>query len=246
MDKSYNLIINAIENLIGCKNISEIINLEEDNIYNKSAVSLLVKKHINENCLYNLDVINDYKIKLKFISVDNNYNCYEAMSFTNCSLYNIIFEKWDSDNPYEIASLKMNLQFNYLFIPIIKQKKNGVFNNFMDWKIGDLSFWKPNDENLRLIGKEWFEVKTIIKNGIVIDNVKYGLSNRNNNNLPKQSETEYIHLRPHGKDSRDIDTKYFEYSNRSIEITKQSFWLNKKYINQILNEYKWKMDLKEE
>lgn len=245
MNKGYNLIINEIENLIVYKNISDIINLEKDNIYNKSAVSLLVKKYINENCLYNLNTINDYNIKLKFISIDNNYKCYEAMSFTNDSLYNIIFEEWNSKNPFEIASLKKDLQFSYLFIPIIKEKKNGLFNNFLDWKIGDLSLWNPNEEILDLIGQEWNDVKNTIKRGITIEQVKYGNIYRNNNNLPKQSETKYIHLRPHGKDSRDIDIKYFDYTNRTIEITKQSFWLNKSFINEILNDNKWKMNLKE-
>jgi DNA mismatch repair protein MutH len=245
MNNPSNLIINEIKHLIVNKNISEIINLEKDNIYNKSAVSLLVKKYINEHCLYNLDVIKDYNIKLKFIPVDQKYNCYEAMSFPNYSLCNILFEEWDSNDPFETSSLKKDLNFHFLFIPIIKIRRNGVFNNFMEWKIGDLSFWKPNDESLSLIRKEWIGVKNTIQSGVIVNQTKFGNSYRNTNNLPKQSETKSIHLRPHGKDGRDYDTKFLEYTNGAVEISKQSFWLNKKYINQILNEYKWKMDLKE-
>jgi hypothetical protein len=246
MDESYNFIIKEIENLIVSKKISDLINLESDNIYNKSAVSLIVKKYINENSFYNLNVFEDFKIRLKFIPVDNEYNCHEAMSFSYCSLYNIYFEEWESNNQFEIASLKKELGYNYLFIPVIKLKKNGVYNNFLDWKIGNLSFWSPDEKIINSIGNEWNNVKKIIHNGVKIEQVKYGNNYRNNNNLPKQSETNFIHLRPHGKDSNDIDIKYFEYTNKTIAITKQSFWLNKKFINQLLIKNKWKTNLKEE
>ena len=36
-----NIIINEIQNLIGNKNISDIINFETDNIYNKSDMPLI-------------------------------------------------------------------------------------------------------------------------------------------------------------------------------------------------------------
>ena len=59
-------------------------------------------------------------------------------------------------------------------------------------------------------------------------------------------ETNFIHLRPHGKNSYDYDLEYLEYTKGNIEITKQSFWLNKKYINLLLKDYKWKINLKGE
>ena len=145
MNNSYNLLIKEIENLVVSNKISDLINLEKDNIYNKSAVPLIVKKYINENCFYNLNIFEDYKIRLKFIPVDNNYKCHEAMSFSYSSLYNIYFEEWESKDQFEMASLKKEFDFNYLFIPVIKIKKNGLYNNFMDWEIGDLSFWEPNN-----------------------------------------------------------------------------------------------------
>ena len=67
MKSAIDIIINEIQNLIGNKNISEIINFETDNIYNKSAVSVIVKNHIDKNSFYNLVVLKDYGISLKFI-----------------------------------------------------------------------------------------------------------------------------------------------------------------------------------
>ena len=82
MKNSLNIIVNEIQYLIRGKKISEIINLETDNIYNKSAASVIIKKYIDKNCLYNLEVLKDYKILLKFIPVNSEYKCYEAMSFS--------------------------------------------------------------------------------------------------------------------------------------------------------------------
>ena len=52
-------------------------------------------------------------------------------------------------------------------------------------------------------------------------------------------------MRPHAKNKDDYDLKYFKYTNGEIRITKQSFWLNKKLINTIIDS-KWKINLKEE
>lgn len=246
MNNATQIIISEIYNLIGNRTIRDIINLETDNIYNKSAVSVIIKKYINNNSLYNLDVLKDYNIMVKFISVDVNYKCFEAMSFTNVSLFNIIFEKWDSQDPLENASLRSQLNSNYLFIPVIKNKKKGAYNNYYDWKIGCFSFWAPNESELSLVGKEWEEIQEVIQKGVVVQKVKYGKGYRTNNNLPKQSETNFIHLRPHAKNSSDFDIPYLNYTNGDVEITKQSFWLNKKFINQLIEKYKWKTSSKEE
>ncbi|MEP5256348.1 MAG: hypothetical protein ABJQ39_14900 [Winogradskyella arenosi] len=246
MSQTVNIIINEIDNLLREKTISDIIDLETDNIYNKSAVSVIVKKFINNNSLYNLDVLKDYNIAIKFIPVNPSYKSYEAMSFSNTSLYNVLFEEWESADILERANLRNQLNYNYLFLPIIKTKIKGVYNNYYDWEIGDLSYWCPNVNELDLIGKEWSKVKDIIKEGVKLERVSYGKSYRTKNNLPKQSETRFIHLRPHAKNSYDYDLPYRDFTNGRIEITKQSFWLNKTFINLLLDKYKWKTNLKEE
>lgn len=246
MSNSHKIIIKELNSLISGKCISEIINLEKDNIFNKSAVSVIIKRFIDINCHYNLDEIKSSNISLKFIPVNSEYLCFEAMSFPNTSLRNILYEEWDSNDVLEVASFKRQLDYFFLFIPIIKEKVLGKYNSYFDWKIGTFSLWKPSKYELELIGKEWNEVKIVLEKGIKVNREKFGRTYRNTNNLPKQSNTEFIHLRPHGKNSQDIDFQYFEFTNGNVEITKQSFWLNKIYINQLLKNYKWKMNLKEE
>lgn len=246
MKRVSDLILKELYKLIHKKSINDIIDFEFDNIYNKSAVSKIIKSYISKNCFYNLNIIEEHNIKLKFISVNEDYKSYEAMSFTNTSLYDIIFEKWDTNDEFELATLKNQLNYNFLFIPVIKIKRKGIFNHCLDWKIGDFSYWTPTKEELIEIGKEWMITKELLKKGIKVTKVKFGKSFRNSNNLPKQSKTKYIHLRPHGINSYDYDLKYLEYSNGETQITKQSFWLNKKFINTLLKNNKWKMISKEE
>ncbi|MCD8421598.1 hypothetical protein LNI94_01665 [Tenacibaculum finnmarkense genomovar ulcerans] len=245
-NKSEIIIINELIDLLYGKSLSNIIDFETDNIYNKSAASVIVKKFINKNSLYNIETLEKNNIRLKFIPVNSDYKCFEALSFSNSSLYKILFEDWNSNDLLEQPNFRKQLNFNFLLIPIIKIKKKGIFNDSLQWKIGNFSYWKPNPKELELIGEEWYLTKKVIQEGVQVNRVKFGNSFRNNNNLPKQSETKFIHLRPHGINSYDYDLEYLKYTNGNIEITKQSFWLNKKYINLLLNDYKWKMNLKEE
>ena len=91
------------------------------------------------------------------------------------------------------------MNYNFLFIPVIKIKRKGIYNHYLDWKIGEFSYWTPTKVELIEIGKEWMTIKELLKKGVNVTKVKFGKSFRNSNNLPKQSKTQYIHLRPHGK-----------------------------------------------
>jgi len=239
MNNSINIIVNELMTILSGKSIAEIINLETDNIYNKSAISVIVKRFIDKNSAYSFDLIKNQNIRLKFIAVDSEYNCFEAMSFPSNSLFYMIGEKWVSRDDFEIAHLRKQLNYCYIFIPIVKSKKKGIYNHYSEWVIGHFSVWKPNLNELALIGEEWSLNRKIVSNGIKTSYVKFGKGFRNKNNLPKMSETNFIHLRPHGKNSFDYDSEYLEY--RGIEITKQSFWLNKTYLNTLLRKYRWKM-----
>jgi hypothetical protein len=106
--------------------------------------------------------------------------------------------------------------------------------------VGELSVFVPSAGVLQDIGKEWLKAKEIVKRGVKIREVPYGDGYRKENNLLKATKTKYIHLRPHAKNSYDYDLDYSEYTRGEVEITKQSFWLNKEYINYILKEYRWK------
>ena len=241
-----NKLLSELSGLLVNKTVGDIIDYEKDNIYSKSAVSSIIKNYISKKHTFGLEVFKQNDIILKFIPVNEHYKCHEAMPISRCSLYDIIFEKWNTDDEYEVSELKLKLKYNYLFIPIIKIKNKGVYNHYQNWTVGQLSYWKPNNEEILKIGLEWLEVQTTLKKGIKIRTVRYGKTFRNQNNLPKESNTKHIHLKSHARDSQDYDKKYLEYTKGEVKITKQSFWFNKNFLNSLILENRWIPNSREE
>ena len=53
-------------------------------------------------------------------------------------------------------------------------------------------------------------------------------------NIPKESQSKYVHIRPKAKNRDDIDEDYYlVYGKR---LTKRSFYLNKSVINRLIND----------
>ena len=117
----------------------------------------------------------------------------------------------------------------FLIIPILREKREEKDLDQMFF--GKSIIWRPSKSDLLEIQKEWELVNKTINEGVVL--TKKITKNRKGyvleNNLPNESKTNYIHMRPHGRDSDDIDK-----SITDIQITKQCFWLNKKLIQKIL------------
>ena len=211
-----------------------------------SNVPKLVKAYLDGYTMYNQIVLNKYNIKIKLIPVNSDYKCFEAMSFPHMTLKDLLFEKWTDCDTWEEAQLKKTLKSTFLIIPIIKHKERGRYNSADKWLIGEICVWKVGEIELKLIGEEWEKAKHIVEEGVTMTREKFGKGYRMKNNLLKQSKTNYIHIRPHGINSFDIDKPFFEYTNQNVKITKQSFWLNKFFLNNLLTKYRWIMNSKEE
>lgn len=204
----------------------------------KSSFRLLINKifKIDEN--RRILELDENDMEIKTIPVNNNLIPWEAMSFPKFSLVDILNENWDGENEPEFKSM---ISQNFIFIPIIKEKEKYFsgdkakyrYKNWKTWKIGKSKFWKADSYNLSMIKKEWEKMKSIVKGGVKVTNVKYGKKTRQENNLLKSSCTKIIHVRPHAKDSNDIDIPYFNYSN--TKISWQSFWFNKSFIKEIIS-----------
>jgi DNA mismatch repair protein MutH len=143
----------------------------------------------------------------------------EHLSFPHQPMKSIAEEEY-----FEDSQLASYLQ-SFLFIPIYKPSKKSY--NLAEWKIGRAYHWKPSDKELHDIKKEWTLFRDKIREGINLTKVSVN-SNRGfiiKNDLPKSSETRYIHMRPHGRDGSDVD-KSMEFNGKYI--VKMSFWLTQK------------------
>ncbi len=96
--------------------------------------------------------------------------------------------------------------------------------------IGKAFFWSPSSTELEIIKKEWENYIDEINNGKV-EVTKKPIKNgyKEISKLSKESDTKIIHIRPHSKDRKDRDEDHLGNS-----IVKQSFWLNKNFLQKLL------------
>ncbi len=148
-----------------------------------------------------------------------DYYPYEAMSFPFQPLGEL-----KAENRFDESEFYNYLQ-GFLFIPLIRADRKE--KNLDKIVFGKSIIWRPNHHELVQIQKEWELILSIVQNGIKLTR-KEAKTRKGYimlNNLPGESDTEFIHVRPHARDSDDIDLSYSD-----VQITKQCFWFNKKLI----------------
>lgn len=201
-------------------------------------LSSTIKKYLSNSIIDFENYCLSQKIRIRVIRTNKNNQVKEAVPFSPVSLFDLIYENWESENQFSKSKLLLALENKYLFV---------VFNQKSEISIclDKLVVWECNDAELATIKKEYDLAKSIVKEGVILTDCIKGGKIISENNLLKSSNSLIIHMRPHAINKDDIDVKYFKYTNGSIRITKQSFWLNSKYINHILNT-KWQINLKGE
>jgi DNA mismatch repair protein MutH len=143
----------------------------------------------------------------------------EAVSFPTMRLKQFADETWETSQLLSYLSL-------ILFIPTLVRP--GADQG--ERRIGRSFFWSPSQSEWNGIRAEWLAYqRQVISGACKTSQVSGG---RHASSLAKESETEYIHMRPHGKDGSDFDID--PVGNR---IVKQSFWLNKRFIKALLEHH---------
>ena len=89
-------------------------------------------------------------------------------------------------------------------------------------------------EDIQVCKKVWEHTKDIIQKGKIVRAV---ISSRRQTNFKKSSDKMKIHVRPHARNAQDT----FELPVKDVltgltEYTKHSFWLNQRYLSEILKE----------
>jgi len=179
-------------------------------------------------------------VTLKTVPVNEKGVPYESMSFPKFSLADVIEEYWEGmvDNNDEsidgtnVAAFREIIERPFIFIPIIKRKISKKWEPIELWKIGEPVLWEPTKRDMDIIREQWEKVKSIAINGVDVREVKRGESTRKENNLIKASDEKIIHVRPKGKDSKDLDIPYKNL--KKIDISWQCFWLNAKFVEGVL------------
>jgi DNA mismatch repair protein MutH len=201
----------------------------------KNAAATIIKKSIGfKNVNSRIKEFEQLGIQVKTISTrKSDFKPWEAVSFPTFKLKELVKEQWDEGIDeeegltWERCSFKEEIN-RILFIPILKNEKEGVPTD--EKVIGKAFFWSPSSTELEIIKKEWENYIDEINNGkveVTRKPIKNGY--KEISKLSKESDTKVIHIRPHSKDRKDRDEDHLGNS-----IVKQSFWLNKNFLQKLL------------
>ncbi|WP_323856360.1 Sau3AI family type II restriction endonuclease [Rossellomorea marisflavi] len=191
---------------------------------NKSMIPHLMAKllGVKKNDIGEIEEFSKANIKFKTIGREPGGNIREHMSFTHVDFDTLLSEKWEESELYRIFSEQKYL---FLIFRFEEEYKKGVkripyFEGIKLWNM-------PQEKIDGELYATWSETKKIVKEGVKLNKA----GNRVNNNLPGSSFNNFCHIRSKARDGKD---KILLPDGQ--KITKQAYWLDRHYIERILNE----------
>lgn len=171
-------------------------------------------------------------IKVKTIRIEENNTMRESMSFPPFKFMELVEEE------YEDSTLHNYFEETRLFFFV--WKKDGDM-----YRVKGCQLWNmPHNDLEFTVRNEWEQYKHIIKYGVEFTKCIDATGKISFcNNLPKKSETEIIHVRPHATKAAYRFNNGEEYGNVERDanmlpngeyMTTQSFWINNSYILALL------------
>lgn len=157
------------------------------------------------------------------IRVQKNGRIKESMPFPAFQYNDIVKQNWeDSELKEELETTK------YMFFVFKENDNDYIFQGIKLWNMPELILESS-------VKDMWAETKNIISTGNIVKEIKSG---KRITNFPGMKKSKFCHVRPHGLNSKDtyklpIPDKY----TNATEYTKHCFWINNKYLEEILSEY---------
>jgi len=140
----------------------------------------------------------------------------EAASFPTMRLQEFVDEEWDDATIRDYIGC-------ILFVPVLVPDRDA---EAPDYIVGHAFFWRPSADELAGIEAEWRMYQNQVRDGACKTAVD--AQGRNISHLATAAQTKYIHMRPHGRDGRDVD-----FDQLGNAIVKQCFWLNMRFLEDL-------------
>lgn len=182
-------------------------------------------KHLNERLLARMlgvrgritktEEFRKANIVPKTIRIQRNGHIKESMSFPTFRFTEIVEETWEN------SELRNYLEPTKFLFVIFRE------NQWGEYVFSRVKFWNIPANDLEEVRRVWERTVETIREGVEC----YFDGRVMRNNLPKASESRVAHVRPHGRDASDT----YPLPGGG-EITKQCFWLNNSYIEQVIQE----------
>lgn len=224
--------------------IDRYIGKTEKNLYDYFKIDIATNsKQINKTLVYkilgictnNAEEFEKANIIVKTIRVKKNGKPRESMSFPKIIIKDFVKQNFERSFEYEFFETTR-------FLLVVFQE-----NENSEYVLKGSKFWNMPIEDLETVGKrEWESYKNKFLLG-----VNFKIKRQQNgkivveNDLPKKSETNIFHLRPHANKSAYLikGIRYSEGSGYDMDtlpngdkMTHQCFWINSDYIAKIIKD----------
>lgn len=180
---------------------------------------------IKGTSLSNIDEFVKANIQFKTIRLEPNGMPKEHMSFRQ-----INFNDW-LERPFE-ESVIYNKFETTKFLFVVFEFKDNPSKKERELFFKGIKLWNmPEKTILSEVKDMWEEVHQILEDGVDLNTVEWGGKYRVQNNFPGQDFNKVVHIRPKARDGEDKvrlpDGQY---------ITKQTFWLDRRYIAEVIKD----------
>lgn len=159
----------------------------------------------------------------KTIRIEKNGRIKESISFPYFKFSEIIEQDWETcDLREELETTK------YMFFVFKKENNEYIFKGIKLWNMPELDIETS-------VMEMWKKTYNTIKSGNIVKSITNGIRKTN---FVGTSENEVCHVRPHGRNANDVcNLPVADKLTGATEYTKQCFWINNTYIEEIFKEY---------
>ena len=191
----------------------------------KNINNIIIRKMFNiKNDLSKAEEFQKANIIPRTIRIEENGKIKESLSFPYFKYTDLIKESW------ETSTLRDELETTkYLFFIFKKINNNYVFKGTKLWNMPE------NDINTYVM-EMWKNTYNIIHSGNIIKEIKNG---KRKTNFINSSQNPVCHVRPHAINAKDTTKLPIPDKKTGLtEYTKHCFWINSKYLENILQDFK--------
>lgn len=205
--------------------LREVLNIDSTA---KNVFELMVAKMIGcDGKINKADYLKSENALVKTIRVEENGKIRESMSFPTFKFTEIVKEKWlDSQLRLFFSGTK------FLFIIFRKKKNEYIFDSLKLWEM-PCSVLDTDVKNV------WEYTKQLIENGNIVRDICEQQKTGKmiiKTNFPGSKFNGVCHVRPHAKNSSDVyPLPIADKKTGMTSFTKQCFWLNSSFIEEIIN-----------
>lgn len=201
--------------------------MEEFNIDSnaKNLNGMLIARMFNvKSRLRDTDEFQKANIIPRTVRVEENGHIKESMPFPYFNYESFKNTEWeDSELKEELETTK------YMFFVFKKKNDDYVFSGIKLWNMPELIL-----ENE--VKNMWNKTKNVVLSGNIVKSVDE--NGKRDTNFPGMSDNGVCHVRPHARDSKDtLSLPVADKLTGLTEYTKHCFWLNNKYLEEILKEF---------